>query len=482
MATTRCLVILLITALALTAPVTAADKPAQQKPASGTRSASCIVKVTADPAVLPVNFDAIEYIVRSSGVAVKAAREVLGLSQRRIDELLSPDSPFETPEGQGILIMESLSDDVSALPTGIPLTPVTPSAPPAIRPEPLVDVPQVEPKLEEDPYAEATRAVNGTSPARPSPPVMPVPRRSVSTRALTRSPSSPGPYGSAIGEPFSVQQTVIFRLIVQLPDDCPNAKAEEFARDLIENLKLALMRASDEHRNRLNTQAESAREETNRCENELRSLQIDLRKVSGSRSLDRGDLLRGIAILRDQIDSREMNKATSSAYVDSITKQIAENQAKLEERLRADEVTKELGEIVRSNAESLARMEQLVKDGRAPAAELSAPQEKLTRTKIDLAKRREELAKSGSGMIENLTRKLTDLTTESSRTDAEIINLKRQLEEATQFLERAGDYEILSLRADAAMQNLREMIVLSSQLERRIRLVQPPQVSVIGAE
>jgi chromosome segregation ATPase len=296
-----------------------------------------------------------------------------------------------------------------------------------------------------------------------------------------------GHYGTTIAAPrpvgpFSAEETAMFRLIVQLPDNCPNAKAEEFARDLIDNLKLALMRASDEHRNRLNAQAESVREETKRCENELRSLQIDLRKVSGSRSLDRGDLLREIASLRNQIESREMNKATSSAYVDSITKQIAENQAKLEERLQADEVTKELAEIVQSNAEGLARIEQLVKDGRAPAAELNAPQEKLARAKIDLAKRREELGKSGSGMIEALTRKLTDLATESSRTDAEIINLKRQLEEATQFLERAGDYEILSLRADAAMQNLREMIVLSSQLERRIRLVQPPQVSVIGAE
>jgi hypothetical protein len=49
----------------------------QPKELSNTRIASCLVKVTCDPAVLPLSFDTIERLLRSSGICGNATREIL---------------------------------------------------------------------------------------------------------------------------------------------------------------------------------------------------------------------------------------------------------------------------------------------------------------------------------------------------------------------------------------------------------------------
>lgn len=57
----------------------AAEKPADtDKPAaiSGTRQASCLLRITSDPAVLPLTPEVVEFLLRSSGVAGRAARDV----------------------------------------------------------------------------------------------------------------------------------------------------------------------------------------------------------------------------------------------------------------------------------------------------------------------------------------------------------------------------------------------------------------------
>jgi len=55
---------------------------------SNTRTASCLVKVTIDPAILPLNYDNIEYLLQSSAIAGKAGREVLNISLAEAAELL----------------------------------------------------------------------------------------------------------------------------------------------------------------------------------------------------------------------------------------------------------------------------------------------------------------------------------------------------------------------------------------------------------
>ena len=49
------------------------------EPTPDTHSASCLVKVTANPVILPLNIGTIDYLLNSSAVAGKAAREILGI-------------------------------------------------------------------------------------------------------------------------------------------------------------------------------------------------------------------------------------------------------------------------------------------------------------------------------------------------------------------------------------------------------------------
>ncbi|MHC4557119.1 MAG: hypothetical protein ACYS80_07415, partial [Planctomycetota bacterium] len=87
METTKRTVILLILVLLATGTTQSTEKPATE--ISGTRTASCLVKVTADPAILPLNFETIDYLLQSSGIGGKAAREVLGVSPDQIYDLFT---------------------------------------------------------------------------------------------------------------------------------------------------------------------------------------------------------------------------------------------------------------------------------------------------------------------------------------------------------------------------------------------------------
>ena len=60
------------------------DKPAnpaktveKSKEISNTRSASCILRITFDPSVLPLNSDMLHYLVKSSGILGKVTKEIL---------------------------------------------------------------------------------------------------------------------------------------------------------------------------------------------------------------------------------------------------------------------------------------------------------------------------------------------------------------------------------------------------------------------
>jgi hypothetical protein len=61
-----------------------------------------------------------------------------------------------------------------------------------------------------------------------------------------------------------------------------------------------------------------------------------------------------------------------------------------------------------------------------------------------------------------------------------MIALKQHITKAEDLLNRADDFELLSLKLDIAKQNLKEAIIWRDRMSRQIRMLQPPVVSVIG--
>ncbi|MDH4241508.1 MAG: hypothetical protein OEW48_18265, partial [Phycisphaerae bacterium] len=182
MKTTKTTVILLALVLLTAAGAQSDEKPAK-KEISNTRTASCLFKITTTETVLPLNEFAVDYLLHSSGVAGKAAREVLDISPDIASEL------FEIEE------IYSIDSDSAGGMGGIGIPPET------------------------------------TVPGRTYPAAArtPTPTRTTRTGSVgtpTRPPTRPTP---TVTQPLpsTTEQTILFRLQVGLPNDAKPA-AEEF--------------------------------------------------------------------------------------------------------------------------------------------------------------------------------------------------------------------------------------------------------------
>jgi len=188
METAKRTAILLILALLITAVAQSDDAPPGAKPSaapavgiSDTRTASCLVKITADAAVLPVSYETIDILLHSSGVAGRAAREVLNLSPDRGPGL------FEIAPTNGGFENASVSTTVGVSPAAS-----TPTAS-LLRPIPSqyssspVETLMHEPIDSADsPAAVATSQTRMSTTQRPESPAI------SASRSVSR-PSSPGP-------------------------------------------------------------------------------------------------------------------------------------------------------------------------------------------------------------------------------------------------------------------------------------------------
>jgi hypothetical protein len=78
METTKSFMVLMIVTVLVTASVQSSAQ--SEAKISNTRTANCLVKITCDPAILPLNLETIDYLLHSSSVGGKARREVLNIS------------------------------------------------------------------------------------------------------------------------------------------------------------------------------------------------------------------------------------------------------------------------------------------------------------------------------------------------------------------------------------------------------------------
>lgn len=427
MRTTKPAAILLALVLLTATAAQSAKKPAK-KPISNTRTASCLVKVTFDPAVLPLSDVVIDYLLHSSGVAGKAAREVLNIS---------PDDAFQLFRIEEVA--KYSAGDVGIPPESFPRRSSTPTV-----------------------FGEYGAPMPGEIVRKPKPTF----RRSTGT--TTKSTAS------------AAEQTILFKLRVVLPDDAKPA-AEEFMNALIENLRQTLSDAFDDYRNKIIGQQRLAFEEADRAERKLVSMQKQLRNISDSRNLSRNVILDDISNLRKNIRNFEMQKASNRIEMESIAKEIADTEVKIREKVANDPITIELQRIVDIQTDSLKRTQELVKEGAVSSAEVEDVLEKLARARIEIAQRREQISRvEGGDRLNQLSSKLAVYTQKIAQYELTLSGKKEQLDEAMDFLDRTDDYELLYLKAGIARQSLQEALLWRERMDRKARLVQPPAVTVLG--
>ena len=448
METAKRLTILLVVTVLAASPAHAAEQSKARL--SDTRMASCLVKVTCDPMVLPLSFETIDYLLRSSGVGGKAAREVLDVSPDQI---------------QGFIVIEYVHE-------------LTSKAPPKSsrgRSSGFVE------GMEEHEYQMLMEAEYGMEMGRSIPLEDLVDVIRMSSSGQTRkTPATPRTFTTSILS--ADEKTYLFSLQIELPEEV-KAAAEEFMDALVYNLRNALASTFDEHRQKIKKQVELADEEAARAEHELSQQQERLRSISGSRILDRNRILTDIEALHNEIQKIEMEEASERITVDATMKQIAEIKAKTQEEIEKDTVGREFKELLALQQKNFENVEKLYNSGRASGTDLADAQEKLARSKIELAQRREQLSRSAGGnLIESLNSTLTNYSLRTTQNKMKLERLVQQLAEAEDLLKKTDDYEMLSLKADIAKQNLQETVLWRDRLSRQSRTIQPPTVSVIGGD
>ena len=413
------IVVLLVLILLISVPAQSANKPAAAE-LSNTHVASCLVKITFDPLVLPLDSITIDYLLHSSSVGGKVAREVLNIS---------PDQVFD------IFKIEALAGTAGRI------------------------LPQ-----------DRKRKTEG---------------RGQRTEGRGQRPELlSSDFGLLFSEQlsFATEQTLLFWLSVELGNDVKPA-AEEFMDALVDSLRSTLVKVFEDYKLRFNNQLKLAEQEATSAENGLREKQKTLREISRSRVLDRDKILADIYRLRQNVQTAKMNQASNQVIIDATTKRIADIQARIKKQLENDSITIELQKIVEMSDKLVEQAEMEVAAGRMPATQLEDIKVKLARARIEIARRREQLSSSvGGNLIESLNKELADRSIRATQDEASIRSLELQLVEAESLLAKADDYELLSLKADIAKQNLQESILWRDRTSRQIRFLQSPMVSILGGE
>jgi len=228
METTKRTIILLLLALLTTGTTQSAEK--QAATISATRTASCLVKITCDPAILPLNLEIINYLMHSSSVGGKARREVLSIT---------PDQDYD------LFTIEYVQPLASGDPGGVVL-PTRNSQ--TGRSSGLEDR-----GMDEYEYAmmmEAEMEKRRAMPTRPATSSR-VSRssRGTSSRSTRRTPSTSRTV-TATPESSPDERAYLFSLNVHLPEDI-RPLARMYMNALVDNLRQALMSAYDEYEKKL---------------------------------------------------------------------------------------------------------------------------------------------------------------------------------------------------------------------------------------
>jgi hypothetical protein len=433
--------------------------------------ASCIVKVTSDPAVLPVNFEIIQTLITSSGVGGKAYKEMVGEPEEatydifyeifNVEPLTGGYGGRMGMGGMGMGMGGGFGGDMMGSGFGRAMMGGGGMAGSMYGGE-----------HEEGEHEE------GEEKKRPG--------RNIDPRMMMRDPLAmdlrmmiPGGRSTAraMGEP---EETFLFNLHVTLKD---KPVAEELMKAAVENLRKALEKVHNDYSSRFEGQLKSAEMEVEQAEVNFRQLQERLRELSGGRDLRRERICEDIEMLNSQVVDEGMQLQLHKVSERDLTERIARARTEAQERVKKDAVTSELEEMIRRQEQELTNAEQLAASGRSTAADIAEVRDKLSRARIELAKQRERLKQSAGGELAfKLQDKIASLSTETSLAQARLAQLENRLAMSKELLAKADDFELLSIKADVARRNLQEVMELCNGLRQRIRMVQPPMVSVIDAE
>ena len=187
-------------------------------------------------------------------------------------------------------------------------------------------------------------------------------------------------------------------------------------------------------------------------------------------------------LLREK-QNLEREIARLKARPPAIEDQIMRTKAEIQEKIKDDPVSHELNHILELQRQQLEAVKRLVDDGRSSAVELADAEEKLARTRIEIAQRRELLSKSAGGdQLVKFSNELATLTVDLAEKQAMLKVINDQLDQTEQQLMVATISDLQVTRIRQATQILEDADRRVNELNSRMADLQPPTVSVIGGD
>ncbi|MBN1125422.1 MAG: hypothetical protein JXA82_10475 [Sedimentisphaerales bacterium] len=415
---TRTVISLLV--LSMFVPVSVmGQKTESEGTISNTLSAACLVRITYDASVLPLQSDELYFLVTSSVVAGRAGQEVLGVPYQEIAdvvtfEMTSPPTnlePFSSSYREG---MGGYGGGFGYLEMD---PPITPPDPPQVPDE---NETKNNPPSEQGMSGYGMMGMGGGMGGG-----MGMMGGMTRGRYGTQSTGYRDVLGSSPSSERPVQQ--IFHLEVNLNEGM-QPMAQEFMVATVELLRQALdveymryrVRMEDRFA-KLNQQSKNAQEELEKIKSD--SGAIDTRPIYPSLEV----LLNKRQDVQDKLERLELELARYEARRQAIMEQIAKARAEIDDKMKQDEVLHELEDILKIAATRLNAVEKLHQSGNTSAQSVDDAREKLVRARIELAQRRESIGDdAGGAIIYKYTQQLSEQEIRAVEIKAEFEAIEKQ--------------------------------------------------------
>jgi len=182
------------------------------------------------------------------------------------------------------------------------------------------------------------------------------------------------------------------------------------------------------------------------------------------------------------IQNLELELAGMEARRKAMQEQIARTEHEAGRKLKEDTVTRELEKLIQMHIDSLSTVKKYVDAGRGSPAELAQANENLTKAKIELARRREELSKSAGGArLEGYNSELSQMAIDTAEKEAQLEVLRRQSEQIRHQWARASQFDPAAARTRIAREALDIATRRVTELKTRLANLRPPTVTMLGA-
>ncbi len=231
----------------------------------------------------------------------------------------------------------------------------------------------------------------------------------------------------------------------------------------------------------------SLTKDKDKAESELRALEKSQKEqieAGGHRVLSRSQLQSEIRNLEQQKQRWEMDFYGADARQKALAEQIAKVGKQLEAKLEDDPILEELKMLFDIRMLDLQKKIELQQKGVATESDVNKAQESVARAKIELARRREEIGKTGGGeLLSKWNIELANLALNRAELEAQMYYTQRQLDEIKEKDMLTLAYRIEDLNGDIS--KLRSTAAIASEeidnLHRQLERLEfrKPRVSIL---